>query len=229
MILSPSIDINKTGTTAAGSMYSSERDDTSSGVLFFTILRGPATTNSSIQYPTWLAEAKCTCASPAGQSENVFVESIAEAVMEIRRLSGLTWDELGDLFDVSRRSVHHWANGNSVSAQHDRTIRMMLAAIRQINQGEQAHTRALLLSVEENSADTAFDLLKNGQFEEAIARVMGIRAARSVRASLIRKKRDKHRLPPPVLFLDAEYDRPDIPAKARAFRPSNRQTRQSDD
>ena len=56
-----------------------------------------------------------TTANPAGSFDFLLgpAESTAEAIMEIRRRSGLTWQELGDLFDVSRRSIHHWANGKA--------------------------------------------------------------------------------------------------------------------
>ncbi|MYE02765.1 MAG: helix-turn-helix transcriptional regulator [Alphaproteobacteria bacterium] len=46
----------------------------------------------------------------------------AHALFEIRRLSGLTWQELADLFGVSRRTVHNWANGARPSAEHKRAI-----------------------------------------------------------------------------------------------------------
>ena len=33
------------------------------------------------------------------------------ATSELRRISGLTWKQLGELFNVSRRNIHFWANG----------------------------------------------------------------------------------------------------------------------
>src|SRR5262245_8901698 len=65
---------------------------------------------------------KRTAASPAGRIEPAATETVGAAVMEIRRRSGLTWEELGDLFGVSRRSVHHWASGKTVSPRHDQLV-----------------------------------------------------------------------------------------------------------
>src|SRR5262245_15054918 len=36
--------------------------------------------------------------------------STGSAVMEIRRLSGLTWEQLSALMGVARRSLHFWAS-----------------------------------------------------------------------------------------------------------------------
>ena len=159
-----------------------------------------------------------TAAGPAGQIEHATAESTAEAVMEIRRRSGLTWEELGDLFDVSRRSVHHWANGKPVSARHDRTIRRMLAALRHLDQGSRAGTRALLLSIDPAMGVFALDLLKEGRFDEAMGRVAGVRAPEPPRTPLSRAARDARRPPAPALLLGAEQERPHIPAKVRAVR-----------
>ena len=100
--------------------------------LIATMLAGSATANTG---ETIVPCFERTAAGPIGQFEHVPTESTAEAVMEIRRRSGLTWEELGDLFDVSRRSIHHWANGKPVTASHDRMIRRMLAAVRHPRSG----------------------------------------------------------------------------------------------
>ena len=91
----------------------------------------------------------------------------AEAVLEIRRRSGLTWEELSELFEVSRRSVHHWANGKTVSAKHDREIRDVLAAIRHIDEGSRAATRGRLLTTDA-SETSVFALLQARRFDEVM-------------------------------------------------------------
>ena len=118
-----------------------------------------------------------TAADPVGRCDFLLgpAESTAEAIMEIRRRSGLTWQELGELFDVSRRSIHHWANGKPVSAGNDRTIRRMLAAIRHLDWGSQRDTRALLLSVDQATGVSPLDLLQAGRFDDATARFPGDR------------------------------------------------------
>lgn len=111
-----------------------------------------------------------TAAGPDGEIP-VPEKSTVLAIMEIRRLSGLTWEELGTLFDVSRRSIHNWANGKRVSAGNDQMISRMLAAIRHLDQGDQADTRALLLTVDQTTGFSTLDLLKKGRFDEAVSRV----------------------------------------------------------
>lgn len=40
--------------------------------------------------------------------------SVADAIAEIRRLSGVTWSQLAAVLKVSRQAVHSWANGAAV-------------------------------------------------------------------------------------------------------------------
>ena len=175
---------------------------------------------SMAMWTTVAPHVERTAADPAGHFDFLLApaESTAEAIMEIRRRLGLTWEELGDLFDVSRRSVHHWANGKPVTAGHNRMIRRMLAAARQLDQGAQASTRALLLTVDLATGDCPVELLKNGRFDEAMARVTGVRAPERHSTPLSGPAQDARRPQAPVLLLGAEQDRPDIPAKARAVR-----------
>ena len=123
----------------------------------------PATANT-YELPSFFVR---TASGPDGQIVPVPSESTGEAVLEIRRRSGLTWEQLGKLFDVSRRSVHHWASGKAVTPEHERMIRRMLASIRRLDQGSQAATRARLLAVDERFGFTVLDLLKEGRFGEA--------------------------------------------------------------
>ena len=53
----------------------------------------------------------------AMQRANVL--AVSEMLRRIRKRTSLTWAELADIIGVSRRSVHHWANGATVSAQNE--------------------------------------------------------------------------------------------------------------
>ncbi len=206
-----------------GILYEFPREPALPAVPIATSLTEQATANTYAQgsMEMWTTIARCaarTAACPAGQIDFTPAESTAEAIMEIRRRSGLTWEELGDLFNVSRRSVHHWANGKPVTADHDRTIRRMLAAVRHVDRGERAGTRATLLAVDRATGVSPLDLLKAGRFEEAMGRIEGIWMPEPPRISLSRAAQDARRPPAPALLLGAEQDRPDIQAKARAAR-----------
>lgn len=52
-----------------------------------------------------------------------------ERVKELYARSGLTWDQLGKLFDVSRRAVHHWATGGKLSSVNAATLTELSAFI----------------------------------------------------------------------------------------------------
>lgn len=216
-------DTPNTCTSAFGCMNRSGLDATLAAVLIATTLPGPATANTyaqgSMANRTPIAQcSERTTTGPTGQIEYVPAESTAEAIMEIRRLSGLTWEELGDLFDVSRRSVHHWANGKPTAAKHNQMIRRMLAAVRHLYQGDQVGTHALLLAVDQSIGVSTLDLLKDGRFDEAMGRVEGVRVPEPHRIPLSHAARNARRSQAQALLLEAEQERPDIPAKARAFR-----------
>jgi DNA-binding transcriptional regulator YiaG len=145
-------------------------------------------------------------------------ETAGEAILEIRRRSGLTWDELADLFEVSRRSVHHWASGKPVTAEHDQHIRRTLAVIRQIDQGEARRTRDILLAPAADGI-LAFDLLKNEEFEDVVARG-GPTPTRVVPplTELSPEARHARRVPRPAELVAALNDRPLLSTTARMAR-----------
>ena len=169
-------------------------------------------------YPVWV-KPDSTIGGPSGQLPARLAEdtrSSASAIMEIRRRSGLTWDELAELFEVSRRSVHHWASGKTVSASHHRQIRRMLSAIRNIDHGEAARTRDFLLAADA-SGNSPLDLLSLSRFEEATARVQTGRAPVPPTLTPLSEKALRARRPAsPASLLDASQDRSVAPGKARA-------------
>ena len=218
-------DIPDRHTSALGSMRLSQLDAGLPTVLIATPWPEAAIANTCPQgsMAMWTIMAQRverTAADPAGRFDFLLepAESIAEAIMEIRRRSGLTWQELAELFDVSRRSVHHWANGKPVSAGHDRTIRRMLAAVRYLDRGSHLDTRAFLLRVDHATGISTLDLLQAGRFDDATARVGRFPAPESHRVLLSPAAQDAQLPPAPALLLEAEQDRPEFPAKARTVR-----------
>jgi len=65
--------------------------------------------------------------------------------------SGLTWEQLGRIFGVSRRAVHMWANGGRLNESNARRLREFAAVVRGIETGQENPTpesvRARLLEV----------------------------------------------------------------------------------
>ena len=148
-------------------------------------------------------------------------QTTAKIILEIRRSSGLTWEQLAEIFNVSRRSVHHWANGKTLSAKHERHLRQTLAVIRQIDEGSQSAARHRLLTVEDSGL-SIYDLLVNHHFSEALQYVQAASlkaAAGYSRSTLSRHEEWVRRPTPPALLLDADHSRPDLPiSKARLAR-----------
>ena len=145
-------------------------------------------------------------------------QTTAEAVLEIRRRSGLTWEKMSELFDVSRRSIHNWANGQNTSQQHERHIRSTLAVIRHLDQGNQAATRARLLTIDA-SRRSPIDLLSAGRFDEVMAYASGSSVLESHRSPMAPEAQDARRPPAPALLLEAEHERPELGgSKARIAR-----------
>lgn len=95
--------------------------------------------------------------------------STAAAVSELRRLSGLTWEELARLFGVSLRSVHHWASGEPLHAANEQRLRQVHDLIRSADRGDARSTRAAIFDVQ--GGNSTFDLLVARQFDQARARL----------------------------------------------------------
>ena len=68
------------------------------------------------------------------------------AIWDLRRHSGLRWQELADSLGVSRRAVHHWAKGGHVSALHAQLIQDLAALVAQHEEAAPDATRARLLA-----------------------------------------------------------------------------------
>ncbi|MFE3059104.1 hypothetical protein [Nocardia sp. NPDC059239] len=75
-----------------------------------------------------------------------------EEIAWIKAHSGLTWDQLGKVFGVSRRAVHMWANGGRLNESNARRLRSFSAIVRDIEAVISPQTpemvRARLLQVE---------------------------------------------------------------------------------
>ncbi len=92
-------------------------------------------------------------------------ETPEAAIATLRRLSGLTWDQLGELFEVSRRSVHFWASGKPLNAANEARLMRALAVIQYADRGDPELTRRALF--EPVGGLVPFDLLARQGFEEA--------------------------------------------------------------
>lgn len=91
----------------------------------------------------------------------------ADALLELRHISGLTWDQLARLFNVSRRAVHFWASGQPLSAEKEEKLHQVLAAVEQIDRGTPEENRLTILTPDQDG-QSPFDLLSGGFIREAL-------------------------------------------------------------
>lgn len=91
-----------------------------------------------------------------------------EAIFELRRLTGLTWEELAEMMSVSRRSLHLWANGQRIYASNEKRLRDLISAMRSLDRGTARENRALLVS-RRPEGGVFSDLLRDKRFDEALA------------------------------------------------------------
>lgn len=93
--------------------------------------------------------------------------AFAAAVLEVRRISGLTWEQLASLFAVDRRSVHLWASGRPMSAANAERLNRILAVLRRADRGTPSATKAWLHAPTSHGL-LPLDLLREGRFDEIV-------------------------------------------------------------
>jgi hypothetical protein len=104
----------------------------------------------------------------AGAPVPLVAASAGAVIGELRRLSGLTWDQLARLLGVSRRSVHFWASGKPMAPSNEEHLRCLLAVVRKVDRGSARVNRAILLGAGEDGI-SPFDLLVAGGHERVFS------------------------------------------------------------
>jgi len=179
----------------------------------------------------YVHESEATASGPAWEQHaeaTVDAETTRRAISELRRISGLTWEQLGALFDVSRRSVHFWASGKPLNAGNEQRLMQVLDVVRAADRGNARSTRAALFEV--RAGTTAFALLTAARFKEARA-VLAAGAARTrpALAELSAAAKAARKPLPPEDSIDAQHDRVHRdPGRSRVARTVRNKLRGSD-
>lgn len=132
---------------------------------------------------------------------------VPPAMAELRRLTGLTWEQLAHLFNVSRRAVHFWASGSKASAENTAHLERVLDTVRVIDRGFMTENRAALPATRDDGT-TLLDQLAARNYDVVISalRYGRQRVARTATAFLPPAK--AARLPrPPEELVDASQER----------------------
>ena len=145
----------------------------------------------------------------------------ADAVLEIRLRSGLSWEMLSDLFNVSHRTLRHWANGKAPSARREQEIRRTLDAVRHLDEGDRRATRDRLLAT--TNGPSLFALLVERRFVDVMRLPKGA-APKDRKRRTTRLSEDEWAMrqpPPPFVLLDTISGELEIPVgRARIVRPA---------
>ena len=128
------------------------------------------------------------------------------AISELRRLAGLTWQQLARVFGVARRSLHFWASGKPLNAANDERLRRLLAVVRQADRGAADTNRAMLLR--DHDGVLPLDLLTEGRLDEFLALVgKGPGRHRLALTPLSAEAREARKPAPPDELVEALHDR----------------------
>ena len=128
------------------------------------------------------------------------------AIGELRRLTGLTWDQLARVFNVSRRSLHFWASGKPMAPGNEEHLQRVLAVVRKIDRGLASANRIALLGAREDGS-IPFDLLIAGDYERILALLGSGEARRASPTKLSEKARAARAPRPPEELVGALQDR----------------------
>jgi DNA-binding transcriptional regulator YiaG len=128
------------------------------------------------------------------------------SIAELRRLTGFTWDQLARIFSVSRRSLHFWASGKSMTANNEEHLQRVLGVVRHVDRGSASANRSILLAVADDGS-VPIDLLVEGQYERVVG-LLGPGDARRPKSPNVSAAAAAARIPsPPQDLIGALQDR----------------------
>jgi hypothetical protein len=186
----PSPMLGGTGTSAGGPMLARARELVLCIAGTFSI-SGTNATEARPEYKELSPSIEQTSSGAAVKGH----PSTGAGVLELRRLSGLTWDQLASLFGVARRSVHFWASGKSLNAINEDRLNRILSVVRRIDRGSATDNRTAIMSAQKDGT-IPLDLLKSDRFDEVVDRLgEGGQRPRVVLTPLSAQARES-RLPP---------------------------------
>ncbi len=195
-------------TSALGAM----RDERGQHFIFVRISDSlfTGTTARSIPPEDWRSvlddPARRGTSAGAGTTAEQQTLDTGAAIAELRRLSGLTWEQLARLFGVSRRSLHFWASGKPLNATNGERLRRLLAALRRADRGTAHLNREMLLR--DHDGVIPVDLLAAGRYDDFIRLVgEGPRRRNITLKPLSRVAREARKPLPPEQLVGALHDR----------------------
>ena len=134
------------------------------------------------------------------------IKSTQQAVNELRKLSGLTWEQLAILFDVSRRSVHFWASGQPLTSANEEKLNRILDVVEYISRSSASRNRSLLMGIADDGK-SYLDLLAAGEYDRVKHLLGAGNAPAKPKLGQLSPAAEMSRLPPnPADLVDALQD-----------------------
>lgn len=108
---------------------------------------------------TVVARPSTLPALPVAQPAPTFNQSLVPGMLQrMRRMSGLTWGELGRAIGVSRRTIHNWLGGARVAGVHLARLLEVSRVVDLFSTGSAEVTRTRLLQPTANGRSIIDDL-----------------------------------------------------------------------
>lgn len=129
-----------------------------------------------------------------------------KAINELRKTSGLTWEQVAKLFNVSRRSIHFWASGQPLASDNEEKLNRLLGVIRYIDRGSASLNRKLLLNPNADG-ELPLDQLRAGEYDKVRENLgRGNPPKRPQLTPLSEEESELRRPLPPEILIDALQD-----------------------
>ncbi|MDJ0672171.1 MAG: helix-turn-helix transcriptional regulator [Microcystis sp. M53598_WE2] len=129
-----------------------------------------------------------------------------KAINELRKTSGLTWEQVAKLFNVSRRSIHFWASGQTLASDNEEKLNRLLGVIRYIDRGSASLNRKLLLNPNADG-ELPLDQLISGEYDKVKENLgRGNPPKRPKLTPLSEEESELRRPLPPEILIDALQD-----------------------
>jgi DNA-binding transcriptional regulator YiaG len=182
--------------TTAGSAMKTSTSASYQAVGFSPFYAGTASSESVLDWCLYAMEKQTASHIVITILLPSLTETSEATLNELKRLSGLTWEQLAKIFNVSRRSLHFWASGKPLSPFNEEHLRRLLGTVRYINRGSADINRSALLQPQQGSV-IPLDLLIVGKYEE-VKRLLGAgKAVEKPKLKPLSPEAIASRLPPP--------------------------------
>jgi hypothetical protein len=139
LVPSPLWDVTGGGVTRVGKAGTLAATLVAAGLTWGAMTGAPAVDR---QVNCVLGSRYWTSAGTAALPTRPFEADVA--VRSLKARTGLSWQELADVFGVSRRALHLWANGGNLSSRHQERLGELIEVVDRLGPLSSADTRSAL-------------------------------------------------------------------------------------